>query len=191
MLGSADLTATADTLAATHKAALTENAKAYVSGVSDALDAVRNGYDSFGSESYGESEQLAGVSRTSWPFLRLSRPGVSVWYSNPAVRFIVLVAFNDASTFADRALGADADRLIEFVGYIHAPRAFTVLADVPVLVLRHRDVSQLVVRATVSEQAVEDPHVCLLARPAQGRVRSIQSSIVSRSCDHQTVSPRS
>lgn len=35
------------TLAATHKTAVDENAKAYAHGILDALDAVRNGYDPF------------------------------------------------------------------------------------------------------------------------------------------------
>lgn len=35
------------TLAATHKTAVFENAKAYANGMNDALDAVRNGFDPF------------------------------------------------------------------------------------------------------------------------------------------------
>jgi hypothetical protein len=35
------------TLAATHKSAVAENAKAYGNGMKDALDAVRDGFDPF------------------------------------------------------------------------------------------------------------------------------------------------
>lgn len=37
------------TLAATHKTAVFENAKAYANGINDALEAVRNGFDPFDS----------------------------------------------------------------------------------------------------------------------------------------------
>ena len=37
------------TLAATHKSAVSENAAAYANGISDALKAVRNGFDPFDS----------------------------------------------------------------------------------------------------------------------------------------------
>lgn len=52
MVGGVALTAAGAvvaTLAATHKTAVTENAKAYVNGMNAALDAVRNGYDPFDS----------------------------------------------------------------------------------------------------------------------------------------------